>query len=127
MPLYFRRVFSSCVVPALLLLVACEEEPTPQEGPTYHQDVAPILAANCLGCHNPEGMQPDVLFSDGESAQEMASMIAGAVGTGAMPPFYAVETEECPNPWGFARDPRLDDDEKAAITAWVAGGAAAGG
>ena len=110
---------------ALLLLLflptalGCTESDTEV---TYHQDIAPILAANCLGCHNPDGMQPDILFDDAASAQSMAPMIASAVAAGTMPPFYAEETEECPNPWGFARDPRLEDTEVEAILNWVADG-----
>jgi len=71
-------------------------------------------------------MQPDVLFGDAESAQELAQIVAGMVVTEKMPPFYAQETDECPNPWGFAKDTRLTEDEKDAIAAWAADGAPLG-
>jgi len=43
-----------------------------------------------------------------------------------MPPFKAVESDECPNPWGFTHDPRLSPEDTQTIEHWVAGGAPGG-
>jgi len=96
------------------------------DDPTWHADIAPIVAANCVVCHDPDGMQPDLLFDEPETASAMAGLIDHAVQEARMPPFYAVETEECENPWGFAVDPRLDEADKALIAAWAAAGGPVG-
>jgi hypothetical protein len=53
-------------------------------------------------------------------------VLAGAIQSGLMPPFYAEETEECPNPWGWKHDPRLSAEEEALLNAWASGGAPVG-
>jgi len=63
-----------------------------------------------------------LLFDDPQIASALAPVIASAVSSGDMPPFYAEETEECPNPWGWTHDPRLDSDTIALITAWADAG-----
>jgi len=71
-------------------------------------------------------MNQDLLFDDSESAVRLAPVIASAVESGRMPPFYAEETEECPNPWGWQHDPRLSGEEEALLLAWADGGAPVG-
>jgi hypothetical protein len=49
------------VVPACPMpLIDCPETGPP---PTYADDVAPILAAHCTGCHGPGGENQDVLLT----------------------------------------------------------------
>ena len=81
------------------------------EGPTFYQDIAPILHQDCNQCHQDGGLNSDLLFDDPETAQLLAPVIANAVMSGSMPPFYAVEGPECENPWGFLLDTRLEADE----------------
>ena len=114
-----------------LLLFACKPDPvdTNETGifaPTYHQDIHPLLVENCTVCHSPEGMQPDILFDDAEIASVLSGSINGAVQEGKMPPFFAQESDECPNPWGFVHDPRLSDEEKGLIAEWAAAGGPVG-
>jgi hypothetical protein len=54
--------------------------------PTYHQDVTPILAANCFGCHTQGGIGPFPL-DDPDWAQKMAPAIVQDVKSGRMPPW----------------------------------------
>ena len=114
------RVLSITLI-LLPVLAACPQ-PEIVDNVTYHQDVAPILAEHCLTCHAPDGMNPYVLFADAESAQTWSPAIAREVETGNMPPFHAEETDDCPNPWGFLHDPRLDPEEKDLIAAWASAG-----
>jgi len=112
----------------LLSLLACNgtepEPPTPGEV-TWHGDIAPLVQENCVVCHNEDGMQPDIVFSP-ETAQALAPSMLHEVTSGAMPPFYAEQTEVCDNPWGFAPDPRLSEEDKDLLAAWVDGGAPLG-
>ena len=45
---------------ALLLIVLAS---SCSRGPTFSEDIAPILAKNCSGCHNPKGIGPFSLLS----------------------------------------------------------------
>ena len=110
----------------LPLVPACGAGDGDATPPTYHQDIAPILSENCSSCHSPSGMQPDLLFDDADSAAAMSMPIKGSVLSGAMPPFYAKETEDCPNPWGFHNDPSLSEEQKQLISDWADAGAPAG-
>ena len=93
-----------------------------EEGPTFYQDIAPILHQNCNQCHQDGGLNSDLLFDDPETAQLLAPVIANAVMSGSMPPFYAVEGPECENPWGFLHDTRLEADELDLISSWAESG-----
>jgi hypothetical protein len=92
------------------------------ETPTYYQDIAPLLSENCGTCHTAGGIQPDILFDDAETVQGLSTLIADAVTEGRMPPFYAAESDQCENPWGFSNDARLDADTVALFQAWATAG-----
>ena len=112
---------------ALCLLASCagegcNGEDPPSDGPTYYGDIAPILSANCGSCHTQGGMNPYMLFDDAAFTQSMSSTIAAAVEEGSMPPFFAEETEQCPNPWGWQHDPRLSVADIQLIGEWASAG-----
>ena len=115
---------------SLAALVSCNgdtgDDTGDPEAPTYYQDIAPILSENCMVCHTEGGMQPGILFDDAETTGILSGAIDHAVSDGQMPPFYAEETDECPNPWGFERDPRLTQEEEDLIAAWAAAGGPVG-
>ena len=112
-----------------LTLIACKNKDDPNTtqdtdttqttsatgGPTYYQDIAPLLSENCSPCHVEGGIEPDILFDDSEITSILAPNIADAVSNRRMPPFYAAETDECEIPWGWSNDPRLSDEEIALI------------
>ena len=114
----------------LLLLLACN---TPNEAPidpghtdpdrptpatvTYYQDVAPILANNCVSCHREEGSGPFPLDTY-EMAKATASMIENSVSTRRMPPFHVDNSGECRS---FEHSAWLTDDEVTTIARWASG------
>ncbi len=119
-----------------LFLLACDEAndtsaPGDTAGavdsgaPSWHQDVAPIVARSCVGCHVDGGIAPFALdkFS---SAAPMASAMAAAVDEGRMPPWGAQETDECTPRLGWQDDLRLSDEEKATLRGWADAGAPEG-
>jgi len=55
-----------------------------------------------------------------------APVMAGAVMDATMPPWHAVETDECEPPFPFKHDARLSDAEKALFNDWAAAGAPEG-
>lgn len=99
------RTLLACSAAAL---VACTAP-----GPTYHQDVQPILAARCANCHVAGGVAPFALDSF-EAASAMAPAIADAVTSGRMPPWKAAPADVT-----YLRNPSLSDEQKALIATWA--------
>ena len=88
--------------------------------PTFVDDVAPILHANCVSCHQPGEIGPMSLRTYRE-VRPWARSIARAVENGDMPPWDA---DPGYGPW--LNDISLSEDEIAAIVRWTANGAPRG-
>ncbi|MEZ4238111.1 MAG: hypothetical protein R3F59_18585 [Myxococcota bacterium] len=112
---------------AALLAAGCSgaEQGQVEGGPTYNQDVAPILAEHCGACHQDGGIAP---FSVATYAQASpwADAIVASVDEGRMPPFFAVSDDECDMQIGFQDDNHLSDDEKQLLHDWADAGAPEG-
>jgi thiol-disulfide isomerase/thioredoxin/mono/diheme cytochrome c family protein len=87
---------------------------------TYHEQVAPILHAQCVACHRAGQVGPMEL-ADYDDAKGCAPMIAEVIGNGRMPPWHADPRYGC-----FENERRLTETEKALLVAWAEGGAPAG-
>ena len=89
----------------------------PAPAPTFAADVAPVLARDCLGCHdaaNPAGkLALDAFADDPADPKHRATWarVADALHTGAMPPLG---------------EPSPDAGERARLVAWLATVAADG-
>jgi len=92
---------------------------------TWHQDIAPIVAQKCSGCHVGGGIAPFSLTTYAQ-AFPFAALLLEAVEGRSMPPFLAESTDECQPHFGFVDDPRLTDAELALLRAWVEDGAPEG-
>jgi hypothetical protein len=89
-------------------------------GPTFNQDVAPILYANCVSCHRPGDIAPMSLLSY-ESARPWARAIRARVVAREMPPWPADAR------YGqFRNQHRLTDAQIETIAAWADNGALQG-
>lgn len=107
------------LAPVALLLLACSPPPH-AGGPTYHRDVAPILAARCGDCHR-DGPRAFTATS----SPAWASAMLGAIDSGRMPPWQpgpasvplknprAVTAEERATLAAWAKDPVLGDPQDA--------------
>ena len=80
---------------------------------TYTRDIAPILAANCVECHQAGGVAPFALQT-WEHASERSWMLEYMTGEGLMPPWR-------PKPrFGRFRDERyLSETQVALFAAWA--------
>ena len=105
---------------AVLLLAPAIAAGLNLDQPTFVDDVAPILHANCVSCHQPDEIGPMSLRTYRE-VRPWARSIARAVEHRDMPPWDA---DPGYGPW--ANDISLSDDEIAAITHWAANGAPRG-
>lgn len=89
---------------------------------TYEEDVAPILARQCLGCHRTGGIAPFALGSYTE-ARAHAAAIADSTATRRMPPFLIDNSGACNT---FVDTPWLTEREIETIGRWVELGAPRG-
>jgi hypothetical protein len=92
---------------------------------TWHQDIAPIVARKCGGCHASGGIAPFSLETYAAAAP-FAALLLDAVERRVMPPFLAEDTEECQPRLGFKDDPRLTGAEQGLLRDWVDEGAPEG-
>jgi hypothetical protein len=114
-------------LPCLLLVAACgtdirtEDEPEPTSQVTWYQDVAPIVANHCMGCHQEGGIGPfDLTTYDG--ASENAVHMLDKIEKGEMPPFDAREEADCTPRYEWKDDPRLSATDIETIKQWIADG-----
>jgi len=96
-----------------------------EEGVTWHGDVHPILHEHCGSCHVEGNIAPFAL-DDYETAASLADAIVASVDGGTMPPWFAVETDECDPRLPWKGDMRLSEEEKATLREWAATGAKLG-
>lgn len=83
--------------------------------PGWWEDVAPIVYANCVSCHQEGGIAPMPLISY-EDALVVAPIMAASVESRMMPPWGVDNSGDC-NTFEDAR--WLKDEEIAVIRAWV--------
>ena len=89
---------------------------------TWAENVAPILYASCVECHNPEGIGPMSLL-DYQTARRYAARIRHMVESREMPPWHIdrdVGIQE------FKNDASLSDAQSQTVAQWVDGGALEG-
>lgn len=88
--------------------------------PTFNRHVAPILFANCVTCHRPDGIAPFSVMTY-DDAQPYAEEIKVRVRERSMPPWYAD-----PQYGQFKNARGLTQAQIDTIVAWVDGGAPQG-
>ena len=91
-----------------------------EPGTTYYGDVKPILDAHCTSCHVEGGIGPFALTTFDDVAA-VASLVASAVESRAMPPFLAA-----PAVRPLKYDASLSDAQIATIRSWVDAGTPSG-
>ena len=99
----------------------------PQEAPTYYADVLPIVAENCVDCHQPQGkdlggMVAPFSLASYEDAKPWARVMALRVTEGTMPPWHPHPVHK----GTFVGERYLADEDKETIVAWADAGAPAG-
>lgn len=104
---------TSCVTPAYAVS-------SPNDPPTFSNQVVRILQENCQTCHRPDGIAPFPLVTY-QDAHTFRNQIANATRARRMPPWKPV------GPYGeFRQDRRLSESDIDLIARWVAAGAPEG-
>jgi tetratricopeptide (TPR) repeat protein/mono/diheme cytochrome c family protein len=113
--------FAFAALAVVLLGCSADEERRPiPAAPTYGADVAPILQANCAGCHRPDGAAPFPLLTY-DDARVQAPLIAAATRARRMPPWLPSESD-----FPFADERTLSRREIEILSRWAEQGAPAG-
>ena len=102
--------------------IGCGNEATRSTEPTFWQDVAPIMSAKCVHCHQAEGIGPFRL-DDYDVAASRADAIDRATANGHMPPYLVARDGSCGN---FRDEEALTPSELDTIHRWAAGARARG-
>src|SRR6185312_13373074 len=87
---------------------------------SYAKDVAPILEAKCVACHEEGGIGPFAM-KDYATVKGFAPMIREVIRTDRMPPYHAD-----PHVGKFSDDKRLTADETKTLVHWIEAGAPRG-
>ena len=111
------RVGQASACPLLLAATIAFAAPPP---PTFHRDIAPILAARCAACHRPGEAGPFPLLTY-EDARKRAVLIAAVTRKRYMPPWLPE-----PGIGDFAGEHRLTDAQIETIQEWARAGAPEG-
>ena len=121
-----RKVSLLCIL-ALFGFGCAGEEPETTidpnyDGPTYHEHVAPILAKNCVSCHQPGNIGP-FNFNSYEEALTYRDLIQTAVRSESMPPFPPRTDGSCRE---LEDERMMPDADRQTILDWVAADAPEG-
>jgi hypothetical protein len=113
-----RKILTPVVVCTLLALPSAQRSSAPL--PTFNQNVAPILYANCVICHRPGEVAPMSLMTFAD-ARPWARAMKVRVLAREMPPWYAD-----PQFGDFRNKPAITQADIETLTAWADAGAPEG-
>lgn len=99
--------------------------PPAYAGPTYYKDIVPILQKNCQSCHRAGDIAPFALMTY-EEASAVAGLMAVETRAQRMPPWSALDTDECKPKHAWKDDLRLPEAAIKTFEDWSAAGAPAG-
>jgi hypothetical protein len=102
----------AAILLAIIIVPSALAEGAPEQ-PTFTKDIAPILQANCQGCHRPGQIGPMPLLTF-EETRPWAKAIQKQVSNRTMPPWFAH-----PDSREMKGDLNLTDDEIDTIVSWV--------
>jgi hypothetical protein len=118
----YERLWSATQLPMVVWMlgsavVGCGSEAAAESPPTFWQDVAPIMAAKCVRCHQADGIAPFRL-DDFVTAKAYAAPIDRATQGGHMPPFLVTHDGTCGD---FHDEEALTARELETIHRWATG------
>lgn len=86
---------------------------------SYTNDIAPLMKAKCVDCHQPNGIAPELLYWNSyEQVKNFAPMIREAIRRDRMPPFDADSHYRA-----FEKNENLTKEEITKLVRWIDAGA----
>jgi hypothetical protein len=85
--------------------------------PTWHRDIAPLVAERCSGCHHDGGISPFSLETYAQAKMWSPSFDA-VLRNRTMPPFLAATTDTWQPRFGYKDDLRLSDEQIELFKRW---------
>jgi len=110
---------------AVALICGCSSSDETTTSPTFHRDIEPIVQRRCQDCHLGGGVAPMSLVTYAEVAA-VSQLVVTETQARRMPPWGALETDECKPRNGYRDDLHLSQYELATLAAWHAAGAPEG-
>ncbi|WP_394831197.1 hypothetical protein LVJ94_32270 [Pendulispora rubella] len=113
-----HRYVMGTILSAMMATAACSSSSNSdsnEEPLTYWQNVAPIVNAKCVGCHQQGGIAPFALDTY-DAVKARAAGIDGATQAGHMPPFLMTHDGSCGD---IERDEALTPAELATLHRWA--------
>jgi hypothetical protein len=99
-------------------LVWTDKDPAAWTKISYTKDVAPIMQAKCVDCHQPNGIAPEGLYWNSyQQVKNFGPMIREAIRTDRMPPFDADSHYRA-----FQNNENLTQDEIRTLIRWIDAG-----
>ncbi len=92
--------------------------PLPPAGPTWYDDVGPVIRARCSGCHQPGAIAPFSLLGLDDARDKIGKMLV-EIDAHRMPPYYADAEPDCTQTRPWRGDPRMTTSERALLGAWL--------
>jgi hypothetical protein len=86
--------------------------------PNWHEDVAPLVTEACQGCHIDGGIAPFAMLTYDQTAP-WSALMADQAEDGLMPPWHALETEQCQPAQPYKHDARLSEVQIQLLRDWV--------
>lgn len=111
---FSRVAYVSCTALSMIACSASTNETTVTPA-TYHRDIAPLMAQNCVSCHVSGGIAPFALDTYA-AVKAHADAIKSEVQGRTMPPWPIVSDGSCGS---FENSRALEDQEIAIISAWI--------
>ncbi len=119
-PLSLATFASICAVLLLLPRTGSTHEPITTKV-MFNKEVIRILHRNCLGCHSPAGIKPDISLTTYEEARPWAKAIKEEVLEKRMMPYQAVKGYG-----SFQHDYTMPQRDQELLISWIEGGAPKG-
>ncbi len=94
----------------------------PSDGPTWTEDIAPLIHGHCRPCHDGSDALSGIPLLEYEAAASWSTPMLMAVEERTMPPWGAEATETCAPQHAWKDDPRLSDEQIEMLGAWVEAG-----
>ncbi|MDA0348578.1 MAG: PSD1 and planctomycete cytochrome C domain-containing protein [Verrucomicrobia bacterium] len=119
-----RLIFAAFIVGQSLFAAEGASDPNQTAGVSFEQDIAPILEAKCLGCHNPNQLKGDFSMATLEEIQAASEeYVVPGNAADSMLYWITLPLDEGEAPEMPEEGDALTEEETKKLAAWIDAGA----